>query len=179
MELNRFIVFSGFSFHLQLQLNIIDSKIHFEHFICQGISIKRFLSSLVQQPYFRKCWNVKWGGLFSRPDKPLFSILCTAHWMISPIFPLSLSACKTLLNKKSDGVKVSSLSYEGFIDFAVSVLLLLSSVVSLLVRHPNDSLLTCIFDIISFWKSCTFFKLDYFYAQGLPLSVFLTFIKCN
>lgn len=109
-----------------------------------------------------------------------WTILCfSADWVISTtvlfflnnyisdcvftIFSLFLSACKTLLNKKSDGVKVSSLTHEDFIDFTVFVLLtvpvfcLFPLPVSFLVWHPNYSLLTCIFDIVSIWKAlCSF-----------------------
>uniref|UniRef100_A0AAQ5ZC19 calcium/calmodulin-dependent protein kinase n=1 Tax=Amphiprion ocellaris TaxID=80972 RepID=A0AAQ5ZC19_AMPOC len=61
---------------------------------------------------------------------------------ILTVFSHFLPACKTLLNKKSDGVKVSFQTHEGF--FALFFLLFLSSVNSLLLCHPNYCLISVI-----------------------------------
>lgn len=110
---------------------------------------KIWLSPVVQKQYFWVGLSLiqqlcgKSGGHFTRPDKPLLdhvsALVCPADWVTSlfcllenyfsdcvlTIVSLFLSACKTLLNKKSDGVKVSSLIHEGFIDCIASVLLTL------------------------------------------------------
>lgn len=103
-------------------------------------------------------------------SQPLFCLLDN-HFSdcVLTVFSLFLSACKTLLNKKSDGVKVSSLTHEGFIDFTDSVSPTLPIFCCLpLLCHPNYCLLTFM-SIMSIWKSSMLFKLSYLCALVLLL----------
>lgn len=87
-----------------------------------------------------------------------FSAVRPAGWEISTACFLFLSACKTLLNKKSDGVKVSCRTHGGFIDSTVCFLLLSPSwSVTLITLFPHVSLILWYYTLCSpIWITSVF-----------------------